>query len=429
MIEVKKKRNLIIKLIIFLVLSSLIIFYFTKKDNDQPVDRSTPNDTTDQNPSDDNLPDVGESDNNTFLNKITYTESLDKDAEKAIVEYMNLYYKQMKELKKYDMTSLFCNDEQAYINETAIDLLIEIRKLKPNDLTLYSAKYDLDIKEGSTSGDTITVKVLENNYLKFNFMKDIESKVYNIENNFKLKKINGEYKILSYDKVQDFFVMVTDKYTSSSDYKTKLDKIKNDYLTLTKSKVSALKEDYQDFLSNGITSKSCDHEYNRDKALEYALKWVNKRNSDWSDFESNCQNFASQVVYAGGVSMDYTGSNNNYLQWKFYNATYNDNEVAKGYVYTWTSVTRFANYIKNNTGSGICATYGDNLYFAQAGDVIHVGTDGATRHALVVIGQYKTNDKVVDILVNSNTVDLENYPMSAYVYPYSSLIKIYGWND
>ena len=70
-----------------------------------------------------------------------------------------------------------------------------------------------------------------------------------------------------------------------------------------------------------------------------------------------------------------------------------------------------------------------NLYYAQTGDVIHVGSTAPTRHALVVVGDYKVNGKTVDILVNSNTVDLENYPMSAYSYPYSRLIKIYGWND
>ena len=78
---------------------------------------------------------------------------------------------------------------------------------------------------------------------------------------------------------------------------------------------------------------------------------------------------------------------------------------------------------------GIIQDVDVNLYYAQAGDVIHVGSTAPTRHALVVVGDYKVNGKTVDILVNSNTVDLENYPMSAYSYPYSRLIKIYGWND
>ena len=185
----------------------------------------------------------------------------------------------------------------------------------------------------------------------------------------------------------------------------------------------------EDFLNNKVVGKTCDHEYNRDKALEYAKKWVNKRDSEWTTFDANCQNYASIVLYTGGIPMDYTGSANDFKQWKFYSSAYNENETNKGYVYTWTSVPRFSYYVKNNTGSGICAVYDENLYAAEAGDIIHVGTINPRRHALVVIGNYKVDGKVVDILVNSNTVDLENYPMSAYVYPYTSLIKVYGWNE
>ena len=112
-----------------------------------------------------------------------------------------------------------------------------------------------------------------------------------------------------------------------------------------------------------------------------------------------------------------------------YNGSYNENQVADGYVYTWTYVPYFYTYAKDNTGYGLCADVDVNLYYAEAGDVIHVGTLRPTRHALVVIGGYKVDGKTVDILVNSNTVDLENYPISAYSYPYLSLIKVYGWNE
>ena len=48
---------------------------------------------------------------------------------------------------------------------------------------------------------------------------------------------------------------------------------------------------------------------------------------------------------------------------------------------------------------------------------------------VVVINRYEKDGKLVEILINSNTVNLENYPISAYTYPYYSLIKIYGWNN
>lgn len=430
MMKKKTKKN-IFKIVLFLIVASLLIFCFwffkgRKLDvppSENPSTENPPNPSGEEEPSKEPDPE-----GTSYLNHITYTKEIDKEIEKTIIEYMDVYYKAMKELKEYDMTYLFSNPtgDQAYINQTAVSLLVEIRKLKPTDLTLSNVKYDLNITKAKQEGDSITVTVLENNYLHFNFMKDIESKVYNIENEFTLKKVDGKYKIVKYDKVQDFFVMVTDKYSSGG--KAKLDDIKNNYLAIIKKNVETEKTNYQNFLAGtGITRKTCDHPYNRDKALEYALKWVNKRNPDWIKFDSNCQNYASQVVNIGGVPMDTYGEAE--VQWKLYSSSYNANETATGLVYSWTYVPSFREYAKNNTGYGMCADVDVNLYYAEAGDVIHVGTTGPTRHALVVIGTYVKDNNVVDILVNSNTVDLENYPMSAYVYPYTSLIKIYGWNN
>lgn len=423
------KKNMKFKLILFIILSIIVIclfIFFNKKEVNNP--NENPNvDTPAEEPSkeEDKPDEVG----TNYLNDIKYTVNVDKEIEDVIVEFLNVYYNSIKELKENDMTYLFkdSSSEQALINQTALSLLIETRKLKPNDLSLDKAKYDLNFTEVTTNGNTVNVTVLENNYLNFEFMKDIESKIYNIENKFSLEKVDGEYKITKYNKVQDFFVMITDLYSSGG--KTKLDQIKQNYLDLINDKLKKDREDYNNFLNGtGITRKTCDHEYNREEALKQTV-WVNKRNPEWIKFDSNCQNFASYVVYSGGVPMDYYGSAANYLQWKGYDYSYNESETSSGLVYTWTYVPYFREYAKNNTGYGLCADVDVNIYYAEAGDVIHVGTTGPTRHALVVIGDYKVDGKTVDILVNSNTVDLENYPISAYSYPYVSLIKIYGWNE
>ncbi len=423
------KKNMKFKLILFIILSIIVIclfIFFNKKEVNNP--NENPNvDTPAEEPSkeEDKPDEVG----TNYLNDIKYTVNVDKEIEDVIVEFLNVYYNSIKELKENDMTYLFkdSSSEQALINQTALSLLIETRKLKPNDLSLDKAKYDLNFTEVTTNGNTVNVTVLENNYLNFEFMKDIESRIYNIENQFTLEKIDGQYKITKYNKVQDFFVMITDLYSSGG--KTKLDQIKQNYLDLINDKLKKDREDYNNFLNGtGITRKTCDHEYNREEALKQTV-WVNKRNPEWIKFDSNCQNFASYVVYSGGVPMDYYGSAANYLQWKGYDYSYNESETSSGLVYTWTYVPYFREYAKNNTGYGLCADVDVNLYYAEAGDVIHVGTTGPTRHALVVIGDYKVDGKTVDILVNSNTVDLENYPISAYSYPYVSLIKIYGWNE
>lgn len=414
-----RKKVWIISLII-LILLVIILFFINFKNSNQPLEPET----------DIKQPNI---ENKSYLNTITGKE-LDEDIKETIIEYMDTYYTAMKHLEEKDMTYLFDDEsgEQALINQTALSLLIQARKMKQTDLTLSDVKYDLDIQTIDISQDNIKIVLRESSYLHFNFMKDIESKIYDIENTFVLRKIDNKYKISQYSKTQDFFVMITDKYTKSG--KEKLDKIKNDYLTLIKQNIEKDKKDYIEFLNGiGINKKVCSHAYNREQALEYAKTWVNKRNPEWSTFDANCQNYVSQVLYSGGIPMDYKGNAVSHLQWKFYNPSYNEREIASGYIYTWTYVPYFYTYAKNNTGLGLCADVDVNIYYAEVGDIIHVGTTlkdtGPSKHAVVAIGPYKKDNKVLDILVNSNTVDLENFPLSAYVYPYVSLIKIYGYND
>ena len=70
-----------------------------------------------------------------------------------------------------------------------------------------------------------------------------------------------------------------------------------------------------------------------------------------------------------------------------------------------------------------------NTYYAEIGDIIQVGYKDIYSHSTVVSSKVIKDDKVIDILLNSNTTDLENYPLSAYIYPNERLIKILGWNN
>ena len=362
-----------------------------------------------------------------YLNEIINGDKLDEEQLKLITDFFNTYYKSIRYLKEYDMTMYFTKDSKyALINQTAMQLLIESRRLKPNDLSMKDVYYDIEITKVKGT-DEVSISVLESNVIRFSFMSDIESKSYDIENNFVIVKENDVWKISKYDKTQDFYVMITDEYTSGG--KEKLDRIKNSYLTTIKKKIDANAKDYQSYMTNNLVPKTCDNAYDRDKALEYAIKYAHTRNYKWDEYESNCQNYVSQVVYSGGVVMDYYGSDDDSLQWKYYDGIYNKKEEPKGFVDTWTYVPTFYLYAKNNTGTGLCASVDVNIYYAEPGDVIHVGSVDYERHAVVVVGNYKKDGKVVDILINSNTNDVENYPISAYTYPYASLIKIYGWND
>ena len=172
----KIKNILMLVIIIFLIVKLFSVLINSGKDNkDEIVKKSEPK---------------------TYLNKVNktdnYNEDIDKDIQNTIVKYMDSYFKSITTLKEVDMTNLFCDDsyEEAYINQTAISLLINSRKLERNKMTISNAKYDIIFDNINKKNDTVTVNVLENDYFYFDFMKDIESKVYEVENTFVLKKTN-----------------------------------------------------------------------------------------------------------------------------------------------------------------------------------------------------------------------------------------------
>ena len=414
----KIKNILMLVIIIFLIVKLFSVLINSGKDNkDEVVKKSEPK---------------------TYLNKVSktdnYNDDIDKDIQNTIVKYMDSYFKSITTLKEVDMTNLFCNDayEEAYINKTALSLLINSRKLERNKMTIGNAKYDIIFDDIDKKNDTVTVKVLENDYFHFDFMKDIESKAYGVENTFVLKKTNNTYKIKSLRKVQDFYVMITNEYkTGKSDKNAKkeLDKIKENYISDFKDEVS----DFKTYLSRyenkkDTITKTCDYKYDRTKALSYAKKYVTNRNSKWSNFSEyggNCQNFASQVIYNGGVPMDLQGD----TIWKYYGNDLDETKSKNGRSTSWTGVRFFYDYAKANKGYGLCSEVDINPFYAEAGDIGQVGYNNNYRHTVVIIGNVKDNNgKITDLLINSNSLNLENYPLSGYVYPNKRIIKILGWN-
>jgi hypothetical protein len=157
------------------------------------------------------------------------------------------------------------------------------------------------------------------------------------------------------------------------------------------------------------------------------MKYANSRNDkyyDYSDVGGNCANYGSQTIYAGGIPMDIKGD----YEWKYYGTGVDENNAKKGRSNSWTSTSYFYDYAKNNDGFGMCADTDVNLFYAEGGDIIQVGYSGYT-HTTVVVGKALKDSKIVDIIINSNTVGLENYPLLGYTYQNKRLIKILGYND
>lgn len=420
--EDMKKRKLKSSSFIYLFVFCLIVFFaiYIIKNKEGNIDVSNNIDITPE--------------QIVYLKNEEDNLNIKKDIKSLVTNYMDLYYKSISELNTYDMKDLFSDYEQAYINETAIDLLVQSRKLKPMDFKISNAKYDIIYTSYEEDDGVYKVSFLENGYYNFNFMKDIDTKLYEVENEMVIEKINDEYKIKSFDKVQDFYVMITNMYEVGNQdkevIKSKLDKIKNNYLVDIENELDDLSDDLEN-LSNYKIKKTYDHEYNRAKALEYAKKYVTKRNNEYFDFGEvggNCMNYASQVISSGGIPMDSNGSIE--LQWKYYDDSVSYDEEESGRTSSWTGTTNFYEYAKNNTGSGLVSQVNANYYSAEIGDIAQVGYNNNYNHTVVVIGNIKDEfGNIIDILINSNTIDQENYPLQGYIYPNKRIIRILGYND
>ena len=367
----------------------------------------------------------------SYLGSINGIEIEDK-YKKVIVEYLDLYTDSLVNLKSRDVTKLFKDSKgvEAYLTQSTIDTLVFHHSLQINDLKLKDAYYDIDYKKIKKNGNKITIDFIENDYYKFKYLDDITSSVFGIENTIVLNDDNGNITIDSLRVTRDNYVI----YTSVLDEnftKVDIDNLKNKYEKSIKEESIKNKELFE-YASNNkyVPIKKCDNSYNRQNAISYSYKYIEDRNDyylDYSNLGGNCANFASQSIHEGGVPMDIQGE----YEWKYYSDYLNEDNTKNGRSRSWVSTYYFYEYAKNNIGFGLCAEVDVNLFYADVGDIIHVGYKDDTKysHTTLVSKVIKKDNKVIDILVNSNTTNLKDYPVLAYVYFNKRLIKILGYND
>ena len=368
-----------------------------------------------------------------LLEKDSYLNSFENDTNSKlddtykdlIIKYMDLYYKSIIGLETKDISGLFYDKDgaEAYLTLNAIDLLVLHHKMQDVDMHLIKASYDIKIKEINKNNDEVTIKFLENDNITFKYLKDIDSKAYDIENTMVIK--NG--KIKSLRVINSYYVMFT--YQMDTISKNKIDTLKKEYISKLKEEVISLKEDRGEANKNKYkTSIKCDHSYDRVKAVDYSYKYITKRNPDYFAYDTlggNCQNLVSQSLHYSGIPYDLSGD----YVWKHYDSKLDETTNKVGRSASFTGAQNFYDYIIYNKGTGICSDPNINIFYADIGDVGHVGNK-VYSHAVIISKIIKDdNGNVIDMLVNCNTATLKDYPFLAYVYPKKRIIKILGYND
>ncbi len=432
----KRSTGSKILLVILFILLGMAIYGLYKNNVSQPTEPKEPIvDPPDNNKDPEPVvqpPKVKE----TYLNEVTNNSGTTiKDGwQDIIVKYLDAYTKSLVYLDSVDVTNLFTNPDsnEAYLTQTTVDFIVEHHKLQPNDMSLNDAYYDIEYKSVKINGNKVTIVFLEDDYHKFKFVSDdITSRVIDVENTVVINKSDsGVYTLDSVRVVKDHYVMFTNLINPSNG-KQAIKNLKDKYIDQIKEEATKNKELLETVNSKDyVASKTCDHEYNRVAAANYANKYADARNSEYYDFSKdggNCANYVSQSIHNGGIPMDYTGN----AIWKYHNATSDESSKKVGRTASWTAVNYFYRYARDNSGFGLCSDIDINLFYGEAGDVVQVGynPDNPYTHTTIIVDKVIKDGKVLDLLLDSNTVGLYKYPALGYTYQNKRLIKILGYND
>jgi len=363
-------------------------------------------------------------------------ENLDDAMLEPINEYFESYFQAMANLETVDITGLFADpsSENAWINQSAMDYLIQLRQNQTNDLQMTDYQCGLTVTSVDAESDEVEVVLLEDHTVNFAFIPDVDSSSAGIAHTFYLTETANGYVITEHYKEEDSFLMleeaIADSYDDPQD-------VADELLSEALAVIEELSWEKDDFNSGDGESwvAETDNDYDAEAAVDYAMSWVDPtevvRNDDYGIYDSyggNCNNYISQCLWAGGIPMDSDGDNNS--QWKWYGEEVDLDESDSGRSPAWTGVAEFYSYASENDGYGLAAVVDDNVFSGSIGDVLQYGHNGDWLHSVIVTDVIEDSDgNMADYLINSNTTDRINYPASAYGYSELRLIKVLGWND
>ncbi len=356
---------------------------------------------------------------------------LSEEQKEIIRAYLERYYEAVGSLERADLSDLFAPSaagEKAF-NEKAIEYVIGIRTMQDADLHIKNYRSELTVSEVSANANgSVEAELEERSICRFAQSPDMDSEYSKLKHTFTLVRQNGAWLIQKHMQEDTFF------WTLQKDYdRQDLNQIKNAESVFENKKNKLLDQRRNDLPARkedaAAQVPAVDHPYDREAAIAYARQYVGRRNESWYDYSDeggNCQNFASQCIFAGGIPMDVAGDQ----KWKWYSNGVNGTASAWGCSRSWLNVDYFYAYARDNRGYGMSAEIAADFWSGQPGDAIVVGTPSDWTHTVLISKVVKdANGRVIDYLLCSNTLDVKDYPLSAYPQTGGALIRIFGWND
>ncbi len=324
--------------------------------------------------------------------------------QQAVFRYMNGYYSSIGSFK--NTVSGICRTVALRDKEATLwDSVIAVRSRAIEDLSLTRFRYSLTVKD---------LKKLSASSVKFTLFENINQQFRDIPT--VSQSFANEYWFTLTQNNNGTWLVSELSGDCSPFYNFKYDSVQKKDLSLAKA-LSCIKTRQATVGAQTGVDPVCDHPYNRTAAKNYMMQWIDKRNPAWFAYDAyggNCMNFASQVLYAGGIHKT--------SDWNW-SGTWN-------YTPSWIVVDNFADYAaKANSKQLYCNSY-DNYYSGNIGDVVLIGIDSPRSHATVISDIIRNeNGEAIDYLLCCNTTNHKNFPAAAYHYTNQQLIRIYGWNN
>lgn len=336
--------------------------------------------------------------------RFTDAGSLTEGQKQAIFNYMDSYYQSLSGLSVREVGTPFYTSDMAAREKGAWSTLIDIRKSALEDLSLSGYSFALRVTKVSTSDETVHVALIEDNTQQFRALT-VLTEQFNVAHDFYLKMDGSYWRVTDHGCNNGLFYSYEYDSSTGRDYR---------YSSI----MSYIEQRHSQFNGQGrAATVTCDNPYDRTAAYNYTVKWVGCRNSEWTaydDWGGNCQSFASQVMYTGGIPM------NSRWYWK------TSTDVSS----SWINVGSFTDYAVSASETELVCDANANYYDGEVGDLLLIGIEDARSHATIISGVIKDDaGKTVDYLLCCNTNDLRNFPAGAYHSSNQRLFRIFGWNN
>ena len=381
---------------------------------------------------------AGKTERTTYAASVSGGERLQPGILDALTGFLDEFYGSQKSFSTFfktldgirvpDMTVWFEDPEglEAAVWQSALKYLCSAKTVNGYDLSWTDCSYTLKIGDVKPVGNTFEISFTESSEVYFAHLQGVRSVQNGLPCRAVFRKVDDAWKLVSYYREEDFFLAVSRRVTEET-AAADLPDVTVWLLTRYCGNYLKMMKNRESFNSGEVGYRTSDHPYDRQAAAAYATQYCLTRNSSYTNYDElggNNQNFVSQVLRAGGIPNDTTGN----WKWKYYGDNVDETEKASGRTPSWVGSYYFYNYASSNYDYGLACTVGANFFAAEGGDVMMTGLEKEVFNtSYAVLGTYEEDDAVVEVLLGSNSVDRENWPMTASFAPYVTMIKVQGW--